>query len=181
MIWFFGTRNCGKVDHVPGLFYVVLSFFHIQFVPLVPTGSMIMLDDGSERGMKISMSGKSVLIAYLRTFLILAGIVAIIVGVICVSQRDILPAAVLLPLGVGMIVFFFVTYKLTRPGAERAVYLAQELGLPPEVLAEYFVRNNMPLPSGLEQSYNEIQEVEPVDDSDQYNGRYDRSPRRDWK
>src|SRR5215207_6184396 len=82
----FGTRLYGKVDHVPGLFYVATKFFHVQFVPLVPAGSFLIIDDGSERGVAIGVSGKSILVAWLRAALVVGGIVAVVLGVMALSE-----------------------------------------------------------------------------------------------
>ena len=64
---------CGKVDRVPGYFYVSTQFWHIQFVPIVPLRSYIVLE-GSEqgnvfRGKPIPLRLKSVLVGYLRGWL----------------------------------------------------------------------------------------------------------------
>lgn len=66
----YGTRLFGEVDRVPGLFSVSTIFFHINYVPLVPTATYVVLegshtDDGFS-GKKIGMSFKSVLAGYLR-------------------------------------------------------------------------------------------------------------------
>jgi hypothetical protein len=37
MFFNFGQRNFGKVDCVAGVFYVVTQFFHINFLPLIPS------------------------------------------------------------------------------------------------------------------------------------------------
>ncbi len=51
----FGNRLFGKVDQVPGLFHVATKFFHVNFVPLFPLGSWVVLH-GSE---KSSLTGTS--------------------------------------------------------------------------------------------------------------------------
>jgi len=178
MIWIFGTRHCGKVDHLPGLFYVTSSFFHIQFVPLIPTGSVLLLDDGSERGVQVGMSGKSVLFAYLRAACILGGIGLIIAGVLFFSNQEILPAIVLIAMGVAGVVFFFATFKLARPSPDRALHLAEQIGIPPELVAQYFVQNNIPLPEDFDDRYGGVQEVEAVDDREEYDARGNESRRR---
>src|SRR4030095_4688962 len=98
MIVFFGTRKYGKVDHVPGLFYVATDFFYVQFVPLFPTGSVLMLDDGSDRGVKLGLNGKSVLFTYLRAGSIVGGIIAAIVGILGLADDPVF-GAVMLALG----------------------------------------------------------------------------------
>jgi uncharacterized membrane protein (GlpM family) len=143
MIFFFGTRNYGKVDHVPGLFYLSTQFFYLQFVPLVPTGTHLIID-GSEqgngfRGIKLGLSGKSVFFAYLRALCMVGGIAAIIVGFISVAQHEMLPGIVLIASGIAGIALFILSYKLSKPSPHRALRLAQEAGIAPEVVAKYFV------------------------------------------
>src|SRR5262249_17385267 len=69
----FGEQRYGKVDQVPGLFYVVTRFLHVQFVPLVPLGSYLILNGkfagGNEAEIKIGLSGKSILFAWFRAAL----------------------------------------------------------------------------------------------------------------
>jgi hypothetical protein len=63
----FGLRKFGWVDQVEGLGTVATTFFHIMFVPLIPTGSHLMVDD--DRGISVPLSMKSVLVAWFRSFL----------------------------------------------------------------------------------------------------------------
>ena len=43
----YGDDYFGKVDHVPGLFFVKTRFLHCMWVPLVPRESYLMVDDGA--------------------------------------------------------------------------------------------------------------------------------------
>jgi len=65
----YGHRLFGKVDSVPGLGFVATKFFHIDYVPLVPTECWLVFQQSGKgwRGIRIPMSGKSVLTAWLRT------------------------------------------------------------------------------------------------------------------
>jgi hypothetical protein len=68
-----GEHLYGQVDRVAGLFYVSTQFWHLNYVPIVPLRSYIVLD-GSEdgdtfRGKKIPLQWKSVVIGYLRGWL----------------------------------------------------------------------------------------------------------------
>jgi len=62
IVW--GTRMYGWVDGIEGQGMVATRFFHLMFVPLIPLGSVFMVDD--DRGTSISLSWKSVLVAYVR-------------------------------------------------------------------------------------------------------------------
>lgn len=83
MIIIFGERMLGKVDQVPGFCYVVTKFAHLNYIPLIPTASWIVLE-GSEsgdgfRGKPIGMSGKSVLAGYIRGW---GGIAAVVTSAV---------------------------------------------------------------------------------------------------
>jgi hypothetical protein len=160
MIVFFGSRNYGKVDHVPGLFYVVTGFFYIQFIPLFPTGSILVLDDGKERGFKLGMSGKSIFFAYLRAALIIGGPAAILFGVLELMKNP--PVSIgLIIVGVVATVFFFLSYKLAKPSPQRALRLANQAGIPPEYVAQFFVHAEIPADM-LAQPH--VDDVLPADD-----------------
>jgi hypothetical protein len=73
MVGIHGERLYGQVDRVPGLFYVSTQFLHVNYVPLIPLRSYIVIE-GSEdgenfRGKKVPLKLKSVLVGYLRGWL----------------------------------------------------------------------------------------------------------------
>ena len=139
MIVFFGSRQYGKVDHVPGLFYVATNFFYVQFVPLFPTGSVLVLDDGSQRGMKLGLHGKSVLFGYFRAATIVGGVAALIFGVIGIAERDMETGGILVGLGLLGVLLFLLSYKFGKASPTRAVELAGRAGISPEIVARFFV------------------------------------------
>src|SRR5262249_10119139 len=147
MFAIFGTRNFGKVDHVPGLFYLSTEFFHVNFVPLVPTGTHLVID-GSEsgdgfRGVKIGMSGKSIFFTYLRAACVVGSILAFIFGFIDVANGQTSTGVALIAAGIVATVLMILSYKLARPSPERALRLAQEAGIAPEVVAQFFVESGL--------------------------------------
>jgi hypothetical protein len=78
MIIIHGTRLYGKVDQVPGLFFIATSFFYLQFIPLFPLGSFLVLEGttkegGGFSGRKLGWSGKSIFFAYFRLALFIGG------------------------------------------------------------------------------------------------------------
>jgi hypothetical protein len=173
MLYVFGTKTYGKVDHLPGLFYVSTAFFHINFVPLFPTGSYLIIDDGKERGMKIGMSGKSIAFAWLRALALVGGVALIGFGVFELAERRIPTTLILILIGILGVLFFFLSYKLARPGPKRALRIASAAGIAPEILARYFVETNMLQPDELEQLLSEhrsfddavpVEEVLPADE-----------------
>ncbi|GFH57097.1 hypothetical protein CTEN210_13573 [Chaetoceros tenuissimus] len=67
-----GTRFFGKTEEVPGVFHVATKFFHLNFVPLYPKGSCLVIDkpmSPSTRGhvgVAIPLNKKSVGLAWAR-------------------------------------------------------------------------------------------------------------------
>lgn len=154
MIYVFGTQRYGKVDQVPGLFHVATEFFHVQYIPLIPVKSWLVIDStvqgGRFRGVPLGWYGKSIFFAWLRfgSFIggLLCAIGAVVFGVQVMDRRvDMLPAAVvcavLAPL---LFVLFGFSYKLSRAGPTRALDLAKRCGIKPEVVAQFFAHRLSP-------------------------------------
>jgi hypothetical protein len=138
-----GTQRYGKVDQVPGLFHVATEFFHIDYLPLAPTRSYLILD-GTDQGIRIRMSGKSILFAWLRVALFLAGVIALVAAVHLFLPRGADPidwshALGTLALSASFFYLFWGSYRFTRAGPLRALELSKQVGIAPEVLAQYFV------------------------------------------
>jgi hypothetical protein len=85
-----GKRFFGKVDCVPGLFYIATTFIHVFYFPIIPLGSCIVLANsrhttryGATAHMvfKTGFSFKSWLTAYVRGILIGATILSIAAAV----------------------------------------------------------------------------------------------------
>lgn len=116
---FYGTHKFGWVDQVDGLGCVATRFFHIMWIPLFPLGSMFMIDD--DRGYTMSMSGKSVLVAYLRAFLFWSAFASFVM----VPASFGITLCTGLPLGFAWLVFPFVFRKAS---AKRAAELMAQYG-----------------------------------------------------
>jgi hypothetical protein len=140
----FGTRNYGKVDRVPGLFYVVTRFVHVMFIPLLPLESYVILDTPGgkgQRGLRIPMSVKSMLMAWLRGACITAAVICAFV-----LLANILPErrneehfwTALAVMGASLAVFGL-SYLVTRASAARAAELGNHLGIPEEALADLMI------------------------------------------
>jgi len=118
-IW--GKRMFGLVDYVAGYFYVVTQFFHIWFIPLIPLKSYLVIDgsekDGGFRGVEIPINGKSVMTAYLRAILVIAGIMSVF------YLHSFL--AVITPIFCGLA--FWGTYRIFPPDEQKIKLLAQQL------------------------------------------------------
>ena len=66
----FGTRLFGQTDRVPGLFYVATKFFHVNFFPLCPLSTYLVIEARGlgTRGINIPMSSESLIVAWARAF-----------------------------------------------------------------------------------------------------------------
>lgn len=130
MLILFGTRQYGQTDRVPGYFCVTTTFFHINFVPLIPVESNVLID-GTDHGWSTYFSFKSWLVAWSRAFLLVGGVAATAIGALG-TVAGAWPAILAALLGIGMLVAFYYSYSLPWVGmatAERALEMAEEAGL----------------------------------------------------
>ena len=145
----FGTRLFGKCDQVGNLFHVRTRFFHVWFVPLIPVQSFIVLT-GSEhyggfKGVPTPMSLKSVLLGWLRGAVIVGMIFlafsAVSLGLAFANEQD--PAALVgaifcAALVGGGILLFWLSVRFAGAGYHRALDLADQLGLPHDVVEQVY-------------------------------------------
>lgn len=134
MIVFYGTQLFGKVDKVPMLGHVATSFFYLQFVPLVPLGSYLVLE-GGQGSIGVGFSFKSLLIAWLRTALVFGAIALGVVGLIAMSEQSV--AGLVAGMGgaafcaAALIGSYYVPF-VGHASYERAMALADRIGVKPE-------------------------------------------------
>jgi hypothetical protein len=137
MVIIWGSMNAGKVDQAPGgMFHVMTQFGHVYYLPLIPTGSYLVLEQNADgfQGMPIPLSFKSILTAWLRAGSIVAMIVTVIMTMIFLADIKANPVAWVLPILACLAAFatVFLTYKLkffTQASYERAKELAGMLGM----------------------------------------------------
>lgn len=139
-----GTRFYGKVDRVPGLCYVRTRFYHVQFVPLIPLESFVLVEGtNEERGQKIPLSIKSVLTAWVRTALVLLaagyGIATAVHGVRLLAGEAASRGALLACAGwmAGACLVYWMTVRFSRAGYSRAIKLGGYLGVEPAVVEQF--------------------------------------------
>ena len=89
MVIIYGTRLMGKVDQVEALGHVATQFFHLYYVPLIPTGSYLVLSEQGDdfRGVSVPLSFKSVLTAWLRAGTFLGFVVCTIVAIVTIADK----------------------------------------------------------------------------------------------
>lgn len=115
----FGTHRFGWVDRVEGLGTVATQFFHVMYVPLIPLGSALVLDDG--RGIRVGLSPKSVLVAWARSLLFWTTLVSVL-GTPATFGLSLCAA---IPCGIG---YFGLPFLVRNASRERAAALLRELG-----------------------------------------------------
>lgn len=135
----FGTKLMGKVDEVPRMGYVSTQFFHVNYLPLIPTGTYFILEENGDnfRGVTLPLSFKSILVAWLRALLFLGFIVAVVVAIIAASDQKTPVAITAGTLGVFAVATFWCTYYIplvSRASYQRAMDLAQRIGLNEEAV-----------------------------------------------
>lgn len=92
MLFLGGTNFYGKIDRVPGLFYVATRFSHVFYVPLIPMGTHLVVDDAQNasakslgfllggqkfRSVRLGFSLKSLLYAWAKLALVLLIVLAV--------------------------------------------------------------------------------------------------------
>jgi hypothetical protein len=85
-----GKRIYGKVEQV-GSTFIATSFAYLQFLPLFPLESLVVIGDGSSEGrtvIPIKMHWKSVLAGYLRAWGILFSMCTIFAGLIVIGESE---------------------------------------------------------------------------------------------
>lgn len=71
LVW--GSKMYGRVDDVPGLFYVATRFGHLWYLPLIPMGSFVVLEREGKivSAVPIGLCLKSFFMAWFRTALVI--------------------------------------------------------------------------------------------------------------
>jgi hypothetical protein len=153
MLFVHGAKLYGRVDEVPGLFYVATLFSHINFIPLLPRGSFVVIPPADQtvspaahrgggrrpvvirqpaREVPIRLSGKSVLMAWGQAILWSVAVVAALWA--GYESTDPLRPQWEVPLSVAVVALALasvITWHggLRRASFERALELAKTAGL----------------------------------------------------
>ena len=139
MVIIYGTRLMGKVDQVEALGHVATQFFHLYYVPLIPTGSYLVLSEQGDdfRGVSVPLSFKSVLTAWLRAGTFLGFVVCTIVAIVTIADKknEAVPGIAFGFLAAVCLGSFIATYFVkwfTKASYERAMQIADLVGLSDE-------------------------------------------------
>lgn len=139
-----GDDYYGKVDHVPGLFFVKTRFLHVWWFPLVPRDSHLILDDDSRRGVSIPLRWKSVWVAWARAVTLVVATYLLALGTSLPflaptpPSRRVLVAAALYGLALPFLGLYLLTSRSRRATLERALELGPLIGIPPELIKAHF-------------------------------------------
>jgi hypothetical protein len=127
-----GTRLFGKVDVVPGAFHVATRFFHLNFLPLWPASSWVVLP-GGDRGVKLSaLRWSSVLMAWARALLVLCAL-GLLLGAFVDGRAAVGRAALLLGLAAACGAALLASYRLGRASTEGLRALTADPAFPAEL------------------------------------------------
>jgi len=137
----YGITTFGRVDIVPGLFSVATRFFHVSYVPLVPLGSYVVVDENEEgiRGVRIPLSVKSYFLAWFQTLAIYATMifgVAALFQLLFPSNRT--KAVWCLAFAVGSFLLLWLSKHVFYASRMRALQLAAQVGYPAEIVGLVF-------------------------------------------
>ncbi len=132
MIIIWGSGLYGRTDEIPGLGYVATKFGHLWYIPLIPTGShfVIQQSDDGWQGAPIRLSGKSVLLGWLRAALMVGAIVFAITTVVELSGPNKSKGIEALIITAALIVALIMTKRMklfTQASYARACHLADTL------------------------------------------------------
>jgi hypothetical protein len=134
MIFIYGTRFYGKV-RACGSSFIGTKFFHIWFMPLIPVGSHVVLEESGDgfRGIPTGLDGKSVLAGYLRVWgpLCVIGALFAAIGEFAAASADpldlvihLIVSAVTLgiPLAITVLAFAVIGKLSTEERRKRSVW-----------------------------------------------------------
>lgn len=176
MLILLGEKLYGKVDQAPGLFYVKTTFFHVNYFPLLPLESFIVVEGaeppflGAGKTKKeafmvsTEFSLKSVAVCWLRLVLGCFVLVSCIVAVLMLfnfwdvnhplSKTPVLALLVTWPIAGAFLFVLWLSFRLTCASYGRAVELAGQLGMPLEMLQKRYGRLATDAPENESEAVN---------------------------
>jgi hypothetical protein len=139
MVIISGVRFAGKIDAVPRVGHVATRFFHLYWIPLIPLGTFLVTSEKDDdfTGFPLPLSGKSILIGWLRTAGWIGLTAAVALAFMAAGEKQYGWAGAAAAVGAIAAGLLLVLYRLsifTRASYERASELARQIGLSPEQL-----------------------------------------------
>ncbi|MEL7497006.1 MAG: hypothetical protein AAFN77_05310 [Planctomycetota bacterium] len=136
MIIIWGANHYGKVDEIDGVGHIATQFGHLYYIPLIPTSSRFITGQEGDNFYyaPVSLSLKSILMAWLRTFSVLA-MIGSLIFLIASDQGPMggkLIPAILFALSIGLFFAFRMSWA-TKASYARAVDLAEQIGFDPRL------------------------------------------------
>lgn len=122
------------------MFRVATRFIHVNFIPFVPTGSFLVLENDGGGAIKLSLSGKSWFAAWARIalgFAVLTGVGTLLVGVTNKPRTEWLAVGIGSATALLCALSMWWSYRSTwmgRASYDRAVKLAEKAGFSEEGL-----------------------------------------------
>ncbi len=147
-MYVFGVRRYGVVDQVPSVLHVATRFFHFNYFPLLPLGSVLVVEakvSGTEVERPAPFSFKSLLFGWGRSALVVACFLLFVAGFDRngaaarrgpAAPRDRQAACWIAAGACGML--WWGSHWLTRAGQRRAAELADLAGVPRDVALARF-------------------------------------------
>ena len=135
MMIHFGSRPYGTCDVVPELFYVATWFGHLNYIPLIPLQSNIVLGrNGNEyQVFPIPLDFKSICLTWMRLGSFVAAAACLIASLVWIGDKgptDNALVAMLFTFFFGFFYAYFMIYpRQTKPPYERACKIAQMVRL----------------------------------------------------
>jgi hypothetical protein len=142
MIVFYGSRMYGSVDQCGGT-KIGTRFFHIYWMPLIPLGSHLILQehgDGQFRSIPGGLNLRSVFAAYARSWGVIGAIGVLIAGISALCEYDdlahlegaLMLVAGLVALALSVLAWVYVGKLSREQRAQRFAY-AEHAGYPVDV------------------------------------------------
>lgn len=136
----YGWGLYGRVDRVPGLFFVATQFLHVSFFPVYPSQSYLVIERAEAAAgptaVKLELNMKSIAMAYLKALLVAAGLGLSFFGTIAALRIEESPWFWLFPaLGVGCLALWWVRRGAGAATPERAMELGALAGIHVDTVA----------------------------------------------
>jgi hypothetical protein len=133
MVVIYGSRLMGKTDFVPGLFHVATRFGHIYYLPLIPMASYVVLGQSGEnfRGVPITLSAKSILLAWARAGLFVVGVIVSIVAAVSFGDKNMGNPITQCLIAAAIWILFAMSWhkSINRASFNRACAIGNKIGL----------------------------------------------------